>query len=96
MRRLMLVTTVATLAAGTAIADQYWVHDLGPTATHEECMARARKVFDAYVGANGGLGVDAASWTVYAWDMASRGQDGVIICLEGADGIVPARNRQFL
>lgn len=78
------------VAANPAAAEGWSIFKLDSLSDLESCMAKSRAVISAYIFDNGGSETGADSWSVYGYDLEPGGQDVVIVCPEGPDGMIDA------
>lgn len=75
------------LPGGAALAEGFSIHDFGVVASRADCMSKAQKVLNAYLGAYGGYEeVTVTDWVTYGWDLLPGDQDVAIMCPVLPDG----------
>jgi len=80
MRKTLLAAGMGLMALPAA-AEDYDITDLAGSLSRESCVARARKVLNAYVAEWGGGDVNTGDWAIYGWDLRPGDQDVVFLCL---------------
>ncbi|MEM9735114.1 MAG: hypothetical protein AAF908_00715 [Pseudomonadota bacterium] len=79
----VLVPLLVALLPGLALAEGFTTEDLGSTDTEEECVDRAKLVFEEFDRASGVGEIVPGNWTVSAFDVTTDDYDAHIACAYG-------------
>lgn len=80
--------TLAAIVLGLALpavasAEGFSTADLGSTATEQQCMERARWVFEDYRREVNAGSIDSGNWTAALYDITTDDYDAIITCAYG-------------
>ncbi|MEM6622225.1 MAG: hypothetical protein AAF674_08365 [Pseudomonadota bacterium] len=83
MNRVLLAAAGLMLAPTMALAEGFSTEDLGSTNTEDQCMERARLVYEEFDRASGVGQIVAGNWTISAFDVIRDDYDAHITCAFG-------------